>query len=750
MRKVSIVIFYILFGVLAVGLFFRDTIRSDWDILPGHRGDGRLNIVLMEHWYRVINGQEEWRSPNYFYPLKGAMGFSDALFLNALPYSFFRSIGIDSFLSSTFTLLIISAMGYLGMSLLLRLFFGAPHVVCITGSVIFIVINQAYISTGSSHPQLLTFWLLPLMCIPLFSYLKNPNRLKIKGWFTGMCFCVSLPLLCFSCFYMGWFSIFYGCVVGVLSCVVLFFDIGNRFSFYQYGITWHVKIDGKKLIERSKNLDSAYYSQFAVFGLAGFIALLPFLYTYLPVKGDGREFSEIIIMAPEVFDFVNVGYHNMLWGSILESILPNLNDRPYFWELWFGFSPVLLATFTVTVILSFIENKRDRYSGNYLFEKDQMIMILGLGVLICWLFLLRKGPFSLWWLVYKIVPGGDVVRAVSRFNLFLAFPVIIVSMMGIGAFWNKFRKISNPALRNISLSVLAMLSLFLCIEQLNHMPFGNLSRKKEISILNRFSKPPQGIKAFYFTEPVYESDSWEYQHVDAMMLAQKLDVPTVHGYSGKWPKTWRLNKNIADKEYPQAVHNWLLSNAVYEGVYRLSGKTGKWGKKIVSIQELAASYMLGHEIIFRNGGNASKYLIDGWSIPEDWGVWTDGPKSRMVMKLTELPEKDILLSAQVIPYINKKHPEQRVFIAVNGEPVGNWFFTLEKPNPEPEMILPVSIVISRVPLTIVFELPDAQSPKRHSLSEDSRRLGLGFKSLTLTIHETQKDGKMENVKRVSF
>src|SRR4051794_27513530 len=93
-------------GLASVVLFFREFFLSQFDAIAGTRDDCLFIIAILEHWYHVFLGTvADFRSPNFFAPVTGALGFSDALFLFALPYAAIRAIGYDPFLSFELTLI---------------------------------------------------------------------------------------------------------------------------------------------------------------------------------------------------------------------------------------------------------------------------------------------------------------------------------------------------------------------------------------------------------------------------------------------------------------------------------------------------------------------------------------------------------------------------------------------------------------------------------------------------------------------
>lgn len=66
--------------------------------VPGDLGDARFNNVVLEHFYRWLGGHEaSLVSPGFFYPMPGALTFSDNHWGTAWIYAIFRALGWDRY-----------------------------------------------------------------------------------------------------------------------------------------------------------------------------------------------------------------------------------------------------------------------------------------------------------------------------------------------------------------------------------------------------------------------------------------------------------------------------------------------------------------------------------------------------------------------------------------------------------------------------------------------------------------------------
>jgi hypothetical protein len=135
---------------------------------------------------------------------------------------------------------------------------------------------------------------------------------------------------------------------------------------------------------------------------------------------------------------------------------------------------------------------------------------------------------------------------------------------------------------------------------------------------------------------------------------------------------------------------------------------------------------LGERIDFsRFGKYSTVYLGNGWSVPENWGVWSLGRKATIKMPLPDKTPGKLIIHAQA--FINGAHQRQVVNIVINGKE--NQSFVLDKRyGNKIEVILPLSTV-KLDNLILDFELPSAISPKELGIGSDTRLLAIGLEAI---------------------
>jgi hypothetical protein len=163
---------------------------------------------------------------------------------------------------------------------------------------------------------------------------------------------------------------------------------------------------------------------------------------------------------------------------------------------------------------------------------------------------------------------------------------------------------------------------------------------------------------------------------------------------------------------------------------RLLGKAQRF--EVESLRLVPAEvYQIGETVNFEEGGNASYFLTEGWSLSEKWGTWTDASYSEIVLPLTTPVDGDLALSFEFRPYIKPKKPNLKFSVIVNGSQLES--LTVDKEGLlNLEMTIPRNSLSEADRISISFDIEDPKSPKEMGYSIDGRKLGLGMKQLTVS------------------
>lgn len=151
--------------------------------------------------------------------------------------------------------------------------------------------------------------------------------------------------------------------------------------------------------------------------------------------------------------------------------------------------------------------------------------------------------------------------------------------------------------------------------------------------------------------------------------------------------------------------------------------------------EKSSGYSMRESIAFAKGGTGQKHALMGWSSPEEWGTWSDSPISALIVKLAQMPDRDVFLAIEGRAFVNEKHRTQLVDVSVNRVRLE----TLRYESPDVELKtlrIPKSVLWAGDGLVLIeFSFRNAKSPHELGLHDDRRRLGLKLISVKLSADQ---------------
>ncbi len=708
-------------GVFAVCLFFRETVFSGFDLVPGDRGDARLNIYIFEHWWRVIQGKAYWLDPAYFYPTEHTLGYTHALFLNGVVYSVFRILGFDMYAAFIAAMMALCAFGYAGMFLLLRRILVVPVGIAIAVAILFINANSFFVSFAVSHPQYVTIVFLPWILYGMGLYWKNPDKLGRAGWIQGIATCLLLALVFYTSFYTGWFFVFW---LGLASVW------GVIFAWLRWG--------GVPCIQAMLSTIPKYGLQWLGFAGSFAVGLIPFLITYIPVlKLNGaRHFeSEVLGTLPTLFDFINTGHENGVWGSFLLALNPGMNNRPLAHEMWYGYPVLFLIAFAICLLVAIV-NVRSLIHANVrtsFISNTQNYVIFALSAMATATFFLLVANFEifyLWKVIFKYVPGASALRVISRSLLILGIPMFLcIALLAGAVFQNAIRFHSKKHRYALQSGVIILLSFFL-IESLTRIQFARFSAGEERAFMRSIPIPPEGTSSFLITEVREAEIADTFAQIDAMIIAQSNDIGTFHGQSGMTPAGWAFF-GIGGERYLANARSWMWRTGTVEDVYALDLETKEWSEF-----EAADLSRVDIEIGERVPGNSldlfTRYGIQGWSIPEPWGVWNDGDVATLVFRLAERSQ-NLELHIERQFFLHPDVPLQQYSYRVNNQPVLDVVSNEAGDSKVDILPIPADLLNQSEYTTITIDFRNATSPLSLGTADDGRKLAIGLIALEWRI-----------------
>jgi hypothetical protein len=533
---------FFVFGVGGLAFFYQELLVSGFARMPGDTGDARHINLVLEHWFRVFSGEAAWRSPNFFFPQAATLGYSEALFLCALPYSLLRLLGAGMHSAFQGVLIWLSAVGYTAMYVLLCRTFGCQKLVAALVASLFAFSNQ--LTTHMGHPHLVTTAFVPVIAYCGFTY-ADPRDAHRWALVHGLAGSMLMALFLYTCFNIAWFVMFFAIV---LSMVWLGLGwLGGERPRWIVAEVWRRRRDGLLLV------------------LAFVVGLIPFVATYVPVWRDlgGRSFRDVVQMIPSPLDLINVGGSNRVWGGVMAAVTPR--DRGAISGLFTLGSPLFfMACFlcfglgAITRLVRTVEKPEFR---------DRTAASLAGAVFISWILLVKVKGHSLWWVVFHFVPGASAIRVVNRYQLVLYAAMCIVVAIGLRGMLEGQRRS-----RWVSGGV-AVAAVLLLGEQANHMQ--TFDKVSETDRLARVQSPPAACRVFFADHrPSMDRPFYAFQ-TDAAMVARVMGVPTINGYSSNFPKGWDLLFHTSPG-YSSGVADWVLSHGLENGLCSLDLERGSW------------------------------------------------------------------------------------------------------------------------------------------------------------------------------
>ena len=522
--------------------FFRAAWRSGFDKMFGDIGDNRLIVLYHEHWLQVLRGQVSWTSPNYFYPAKGVLGYSDTCVLNEVFYLPLRLARLDPFLALQWTIVLMSLTGFVSLFFFLRLLTQLSRPVCGALSLVCIFANNLYVST--SHLQLLSlFWIPPVLLLGLCAWRANtPRAQRALSGGCGLLF----GALTYSTFYIAWFAgfamVIFVAVVGVLRVR----SAGWRHCQAVLRLLW---------------------SRAAMFVIGFALAMIPFVITYLPAlrKSGGRPYSVVMALAQSPRDVVNVGSTNYLWGSLVRGQLPA--SRITNVELSTAVTPFVLMLLLSAVFIAL----RQRRAGTHVALAEACIASgITAGVII--LLPIDFGFASLWRVPWAVVPGASGIRAVGR-GVVVAAPIAVIGIaIGIRLIPEYRHLVASRRWRSAGLCAVLTLAV---IEQINLGQNSGIDRSEQLATLASTPVPPPECQSFYVISSTIAPVASFHSEIDAMLLAQRIGLPTVNGYSGLAPDGFGA-LNPDDANYVALINDWAYRQHDLPGLCTYARLDRRW------------------------------------------------------------------------------------------------------------------------------------------------------------------------------
>ena len=141
-------------------------------------------------------------------------------------------------------------------------------------------------------------------------------------------------------------------------------------------------------------------------------------------------------------------------------------------------------------------------------------------------------------------------------------------------------------------------------------------------------------------------------------------------------------------------------------------------------------YVLGSPLTYCKNCNGFGIAptLEGWSYPENWGIWTEGKHAKLALQLPkDLPKR---LQLVVRAHAIRDKLAQSVGIRVNDEKVGRWQFDNQEKVVRC-LTISTEIAVRREPMYLSFHINRPLAPSSIGDFADDRLLGMGLMELEI-------------------
>ena len=484
--------------------------------------DGRLMVVLHEHWVNFLKGNQGFRDTGFFFPVQTGLGFSDAFVFQGLIYVVIRFFVSDLLTSWAITNSIVLILGNIGLALLSRELIKKFYLrifMIIAAGTSFSYLSHFFIYTNVNG-YILTIYS-AILLIQIFKHNQRPNSLRTSLSIIGLAIVFPLQLL------SGWYASFYSAVF-----ILIFFLVNILFNTKKSLTQLQVFITNVN----KKALSLSIVILILLIGI--------WIYIYLPTSGEVyRTKQEILDGSPSLMTFLNSNYFG---GGIFDFIhkIFSIEEFPSYDKSNFGL--------TFSVIFAWL------FSGFFMLKSSiyRNLNYVWITSTIAMLIFTKFGDFSFFSLLYEFIPQLGSVRAPIRYISIFAITnmIIFIVILDNLTIKNRFKKIVN-------ISILISLSI-LCLDQIRfEYPSWERSKYIDSRFQDQFSAIKNGCASFYIAS---EGMEWWDDQLTGMLVSAKLGIPTFNGYSGGFPanypnQAWRSQTDLL------AIGKWLSESNAQEG-----------------------------------------------------------------------------------------------------------------------------------------------------------------------------------------
>ena len=373
--------FYCLFLIIGLIIFFYPMFISNFDLIPG-KGENNLyfNYILEHSWLWIKQNAPNYYlwSPPFYYPEQSTMALSDSL-IGIMPfYWFLRTLSFNPFNAFQILFIFLCFLNYSAFYYLMNKELNFSSLASSVSSFIFAFSLMRYFRIDEINYYTQFFTILAIIFILKVN--KNNSKMKNHLWFL-LC-AVSIILQFYSCFTLGFFSVF----IGFMGLIIALLPKTGRDC----------------VVDFFKN----YYKLILFYTFTVILMLIPLSYYYVCANRI-NTYREII---QNISNFT-------VWIRTL-SILDNIFIKDMYYIGYLRSNEFSIGVGIFTLILSFLGIWKIKYS------KGVPI------ILLIFIFLISSSTSAifLWKILYFLLAGSEIIESPAR----ASFAALIILSYGIG------------------------------------------------------------------------------------------------------------------------------------------------------------------------------------------------------------------------------------------------------------------------------------------------------------------------------
>lgn len=478
----DILIFILL---LTIGLYFHVFLPLGFslDYILGDLGDARFNNYLLEHNYLFFLGKiDSYWTANFMYPNENVIAISDNLLGSSPLYIIFRLLNFDLETSYQLWYIVITLLNFFCSFFVFK---KLSSNIAISAIGAFIFAFNISLFGQYNHLQVLPRFISPIAIFYLIEFIKSKNLTHYS-------------IFIFSLVYQFYCGIYLGFI---LLLTLLFITI------------YSLIIDYKSYIEIVK--DKIKISKLIGITILASGSLLVLIYPYYlwSKQLGGRNFNEVTDSLPRIYSYLSSVNGTLLWRAF-----ENMFELPIKWDhlLFPGIIPIISFFVFIKILIKY---KSREYSYYFI------------GFILLCLFTLRIADFTLYKYIFYI-PGFNSMRSLGRvINIELFFFALFV----VWSLKNVIEKIKFKSL------FVFLVFIFILLDQTvisKPSPVFNKkeSQKRIVDLIEKTRNISDDVECIALIPKKIDNPLFIY-NIDAMLLSQRINIPTINGYSATCPNS---------------------------------------------------------------------------------------------------------------------------------------------------------------------------------------------------------------------